>query len=234
MFGWLKKYRRRQWLSQPVSAAWLGYLERGIHQWHRLSATEKSRLCDCVRIFIAETYWEGCDGLAITDEVRVTIAGNAALMLLGAGDYYFDGVRTVVVFPDSFARKVHDGMLVTENVHHSGEAYRGGTIVLSWADVQDARRNHGRNVVIHEFAHHIDGLDGAMEGTPPLSDARDLQQWRVVAKREFDQLVRQARLGSWTLIDQYGADERRRVFCGGERMLFRTARRPAAATRRVI
>jgi Mlc titration factor MtfA (ptsG expression regulator) len=170
-----------------------------------LSQPEQSKLCDRLRIIIAETYWEGCEGFAISDKVRVTIAGNAALLIMGSEDYCFEGVRTVLVFPGSFARDVRDGYLVTQGVHHSGEAYQSGTIVLSWADVQNASCRRGRNVVIHEFAHHIDGLDGAMEGEPPLSNAGELRRWRVVANREFEQLVRDAQQGRRTLLDQYGA-----------------------------
>lgn len=223
MFDWFKTYRRRQLLVQPFHPEWLQYLSQGVRHWSRLSEPERSRLCDCVRIIIAETYWEGCQGFSISDEVRVTIAGNASLMLLGTEAYYFDGVRTILVFPGSFARRVQDGFLVTEGVHRSGEAYQSGTIVLSWEDVEVDRHYPGHNVVIHEFAHHIDGLDGAMEGTPPLSSARELQQWRIVARREFEQLVQHARQGRRTLLDHYGAKSPAEFFAVASECFFERA-----------
>lgn len=220
MFGWLKSYRRRRLLLRPFPPEWTSILARVVGPWDQLPEPARQRLCQCVRIIVAETYWEGCQGLTLTDEMRLAIAGNAALLLLGSENYYFDGVRTVLVFPQAFAREVRDGLLVTEGVYRSGEAYQSGTIVLSWADVQRDRRGRGHNVVVHEFAHHIDGLDGVMEGVPPLANRRELHRWKSIAAREFQQLRRLARQGRPSLLDQYGASSPAEFFAVASECFF--------------
>ena len=115
-------------------------------------------------MFIAAKSWEGCGDLKLTDEIKVTIAAQACYMVLGFPGYYFDKVRTILVYPGAFVAPgphgdshglVHDSPLPL-----AGQAWGGGTVVLSWADARKGGRDaaDGRNLVFHEFAHQLDML----------------------------------------------------------------------------
>lgn len=216
IFAWLKNRRRRRLLAEPFPGSWLGYVERNVWQFAHLARDDQIRLCNAARIMVAEKQWEGCQGLEITHEIRVTIAAQASLMVLGFKDYYFDGVQTVLVYPGPYVRPrdVEDGMLVEENVATSGESWHRGPIVLSWPDVLSGgrKRRRGSNLVLHEFAHHLDGLDGEISGTPPLANSADYRNWYEVTEDEYQRLVESARRDEVTLLDDYGASDRAEFF----------------------
>lgn len=214
MFGWWTRYRRRRIWKQPWPAAWTAILERNVGLFHGLSMNERFKLRRIVQILVTEKHWEGHSELDVDDEVRVTIAGTAGLMLLGVDDFYFDNVRTIILFPHPVKRKAQRGMLVDEETHHAGEAWQGGPIVLSWSDaLWNARHpGNGHNLVIHEFSHALDGLDGEMGGNPVFPESALAERWETVCEREYRQLVRAAREGTETLLDPYGASNRAEFF----------------------
>jgi MtfA peptidase len=211
IFTWLKQRRRRRILSQPFPEKWLEYLRNNVVHYRFLSAAEKKRLCDDVRIFIAEKNWEGCGGLAMTDEIKVTIASMACLLVLGMEHNYFDRVKSILVYPSAYV--VPDtperGTGIIDDVGEArlGEAWYRGPVVLSWDDARaDGRLRHrGHNVVFHEFAHQLDMLDGVIDGTPPLKDEQEARRWRDVMTAEYESLVRRTEQGRATLLDSYGA-----------------------------
>src|SRR4051794_9541962 len=101
LFSWLKNRRRRRLLAMPFPDDWPALFERIAH-YRLLGAGEQERLRGLARIFIAEKGFEGCNGLEITDGVRVTIATLASILLLGLDDFYFDNVQTILVYPGAF------------------------------------------------------------------------------------------------------------------------------------
>jgi hypothetical protein len=217
MFSWLKSRRRRRILAEPFPRPWLGYLETNLRQYPALPLPARDRLLDLTRIFVAEKNWVGCGGLEIDDEVRVTIATQACLLLLGfEGDYCFDSVRSVLVYPGGFLTMggIPGTPLVSEGSPAIGQAWRRGPIVLAWDHALAGGRNadQGRNVVLHELAHHVDGLDGAVDGIPPLGSRDDYRQWYDVTEREFERLGQAADRNVVTLLDQYGASNRPEFF----------------------
>ncbi len=158
---------------------------------------------------LLEKAFNGAKECEVTEEMRVTIAGQAAVMLLGIDDYYFDGVRTIVVHPGSSlpARLAgFDGDDDTEDNELLGQLWHRGPIVLAWQQVLRAGRNQsgGMNVVFHEFAHFLDGLDGHVDGIPNLPGSVQ-NRWYRVTEAEFLRLVGQAERGEATLLDHYGA-----------------------------
>ena len=221
IFGWLKKRRRKKILSQPWPESWSLFLNRNIRLTWRLTETEMAKLQKLTQIFVAEKHWEGCDGLEVTEEMKVTIAANASLMLLGVDRFYFENVRTVLLYPRAFRRETSDGML-TGSSHRAGEAWQGGPIILSWPDALQGARNEddGRNLVFHEFAHALDGLDGHMGGDPVFSDPTDVLQWATVVDREFAALgdARDRNIG--TLLDHYGATNTAEFFAVASETFF--------------
>lgn len=194
-----------------------------------MSKQELSRLQDRVKIFYAEKNWSGCQGFNLTEEMKVTIAGQACLMLLGVEDYYFDNVPTVLVYPKAFQRNFSDGTSDGVSQHRSGEAWQGGPIILSWRDALRGGRNEddGSNVVIHEFAHALDGIDGEMGGNL-MFDTRDLTaEWKTLVDREFSTLVEAKKERRRTLLDHYGATNRAEFFAVASETFFEQPHRLA-------
>ncbi len=213
MFQWWKKRRRKKILAQPSSQQFLETLDLAVLARRNLSGPQIEKLIDLTKVFVAEKQWEPSKGFAITEEMKIFIAAQACLMILSTVDYYFDGVQTVVVFPHAFPRKSFDGLVMDETGHHSGEAWKGGPIILSWRDTYEgANFVNGHNVVIHEFAHHIDGLDGEMGGSPPFDNSTDAKRWHEILKVSFEDLWEAAEEGTPTLINHYGATNHQEFF----------------------
>ena len=102
LFSWLKRRRRRRILAQPFPPDWQACLEKNVAHFRHLSPAEQARLRDDLRIFVAEKNWEGCGGLTMTDEIKVTIAAQACLLVLGLRHNYFDRVLSILVYPHGF------------------------------------------------------------------------------------------------------------------------------------
>jgi Mlc titration factor MtfA (ptsG expression regulator) len=211
LFSWLRERRRRQLLAEPFPPAWLGPLEKNVAHYAVLSDAEKAKLRDTLRILIAEKNWEGCRGLVITDEMKVTVGALASLLLLGIEHDYFHTVQTVLVYPSSFRRPADDrveGDLVPERGEELlGEAWYRGPVVLSWPDSLEAAQFPGAypNTVLHEFAHQLDYTNGLIDGTPQLESDAQRAQWREVMTAEYERLIRRSEEGRPTLLDPYGA-----------------------------
>jgi Mlc titration factor MtfA (ptsG expression regulator) len=205
--SWLKKRRRRRLLATPIPPDWPGILERIAH-FRILNPTEQARLVEITRILIAEKEFEGCQGLDITDEIRVTIAALAGILIIGLRDFYFDNVLTILVYPEAYVapkQQVIGGVVLEDQSNNLGEAHYRGPLILSWEDVdRDARRTGtGSNLVFHEFAHQLDMLNGAADGVPVL--LRPLRKsWQTIMAREYQRLCRTVNHGRQTLIDPYG------------------------------
>src|SRR5947208_3570332 len=126
MFGFFsKKRRRQQLLEEPLPTEWRQSIERNVAVYSLLSATEQARLIDAVKIIVAERSFVGSGGVVISDEVKVTIAAQAALLLLGEEGYYFDRVPTIFLYPHFQTAKafhnLHTAHLVEENVAVDGQ-----------------------------------------------------------------------------------------------------------------
>jgi Mlc titration factor MtfA (ptsG expression regulator) len=184
------------------------------YRW--LKPAEQARLRDDLRVFVAEKYWEGCGGLAMTDEIRVTIAAQACLLVLGMEHYYYDRVLSVLVYPHGFRNpeSSQGGGIHQDGVGLSGEAHYRGPVILAWSEVledgQHPRRGH--NDVIHEFAHQLDMLDGVINGTPPLGGPAEQARWKAVMSDEYERLIRDSAVGRATLLDEYGATNEAEFF----------------------
>lgn len=214
MFDWLKRRRRSRLLATPFPHEWVEILRRNVRHYARLNEAEQSKLRDDLRILIAEKNWEGCRGLTIDDEMKVTIAAQASLLLLGFRDKYFDLVQSILVYPDAFVAPERTGLdsgLVLEGwSSNEGEAWYRGPVVLSWPDALAGGRgeSNGDNLVVHEFTHQLDMESGAViDGTPLLDKRVPHERWQRVLHAEFERLIRDCRRGRETLLDCYGATD---------------------------
>src|SRR4051794_29281933 len=140
MLGFLfKSHRRRQLLAQPLQSQWLQFIERNVGVYRLLPPDQRQRLVDAARIIVAERPFVGCDRLTITDEIKITIAAQAALLLLGEEGYYFDRVPTIFVYPRfqtiRSVRAMADARLVEEGVAVEGQVLEQGEVRLAWEEV---------------------------------------------------------------------------------------------------
>lgn len=199
-------------MANPFPAEWDTHLKARVHYLARLSPEKQDQLRGLVQIFLDEKEFEGCGGLVLTDEIRVTIAGYACVLLLGGQSDMYPELRVVLVYPRSYVAPHFDygpGGTVTEGVEgRSGESWSFGNIVLSWRDVlRDATHyDRGRNVVFHEFAHQLDYEFGSAEGAPALPPGVAYKDWARVMQSEYDALIDSVESGEPTLLDEYGAE----------------------------
>ena len=212
LFSWLKRRRRKKLVAAPLPEASLGILASNVPQYQSLSADERTRFVADLKIFLGEKYWEGCGGLQLTDEMRVTIAAYACLMTVGLGVEVFDHVLSILVYPSAFVVPHRHALGETSLVGEMavlGEAHHRGPVILSWDEVlRDARQpGSGGNLVWHEMAHQLDMLDRAFDGVPPLARREDMGKWREVVTAEYDRLVADTETGRPTLLDEYGASD---------------------------
>ena len=197
-------------LNRPFSDLWVEIITNNVWQYSSLSPAQQQRILQCSAVMVAEKSWEAVKGFEITDEVKLTISATAALLTLGLEEpFYFDRVSTILVHPDLIEnRAVQQGRLVShETAYYSGLAWQGGPLVFSWRDaLRGSRRpGDGRNVIIHEFIHHIDGLDGEMGGMPIIPSEPLRQRWDIVFRRRFNELNDELDSGSELRIDGYAA-----------------------------
>jgi Mlc titration factor MtfA (ptsG expression regulator)/Tfp pilus assembly protein PilF len=199
-------FGRRGMQRGAFPEGWLPLLRDNVLLYHTLAEDEQERLRDQTRTLVAGKLWEGCAGQVITDEVKVTIAGQAALLLLGLNGYYFDELRTVLVYPGGFLSELEDELGHQAEVEmRLGEAADGGPVVLSWWHARWGGRRLGSvNVVLHEFAHKLAELGDAEAGRPPLVDRALARRWDRVIRAECERLAEDSDYGRPTLLDPYG------------------------------
>jgi MtfA peptidase len=150
---------------------------------------------DLIRVFVAETDWEGVDGLTVTDEMRVVVAAGACTLLLGLHADSFPNVSTVILYPKTpvrkQVRKLGGGIIDESVMHLGGEAHPTGPVMLVWPSV--LRPRGGRNVVLHEFAHKLDMADGYTDGIPAMVGVDDRAAFDRVLDAAFQDLTEGAR-----------------------------------------
>jgi hypothetical protein len=208
----LTKLKRRWVARRPFPSEWTVILERSVPLYQYLPVFLRKRLHGHIQVFLAEKTFKGCGGLLLTDEIKVTIAAIAALLLLNERGSYFSKLRLILVYPSAFianqARSFGDYYLEEQQVK-AGESWRTGIVVLSWENIKyDVKHwQDGRNVVLHEFAHQLDQEAGNASGVPILEKRSDYVTWGQVFRKEYEQLCRAVERGVETAIDEYGATE---------------------------
>ena len=198
--------RRARIAAQPFPVAWRRILRQRVPAAARLPADLQQRLKQHILVFVAEVPFIGCRGQAITDEVRITIAAQACLLLLGqARPVRYPRLRQVLVYPGAFAvqaaQAAEGGVVHEQRQALAGQSWAHGQVVLGWAEVLAgaADPGDGQNVVVHEFAHQIDQDKGVADGRPWLPGPARRRRWTAVMDAAFDQLHREpsALIGSY-------------------------------------
>jgi MtfA peptidase len=206
-----KDWRRKRLMAEQFDPGWLVIIERNVPYYHRLRLDMRQRMQGLVQVFLDEKSFEGCGGIEISDEIRVTVAAHACILLLGLDAELYPKLRSVLLYPGTyvapFSRRGPGG-IVTEGLQaRAGESWSHGNVVLAWGDVLRCASPNptGRNVVLHEFAHQLDSESGANEGAPVLPHKDMYANWARVLGKEYQLLIDAAEQGKPTLLDQYGA-----------------------------
>jgi Mlc titration factor MtfA (ptsG expression regulator) len=210
----LRKRRRRRAFETSLPLPLRAAIERWVPVAAALPPSERRRLEGLVVAFLEEKQFVGCNGLEVTDEIRAAIAAQACLLLLGRrpGRVY-DELQSILVYPGAFRveDEVHDedGLVTRRRRDLSGEAWDSHRIILSWEDIAEAARRpaEGYNVVLHEFAHHLEA-----EGLGLADTTRDAGAWHAELVEEFEALREDVELGKDTWLDPYGAEDEAEFF----------------------
>jgi len=187
-----------------------------------------------MQVFLAEKSFVGCAGLEVTDEMRITIAAQACLLILNRRTDYFPNLRQILVYPGAFivhAPRTDEAGLQQEHRRVlAGESWSQGQVILSWQDaVQGADTvDDGSNVVIHEFAHQLDQENGFANGAPRLIGRARYVRWAKVMEAEFRLLQERSRLRQPSLLNGYGATEPAEFFAVASEVFFEQPHRMAA------
>lgn len=204
----LRRRHAQRVRNTPPPATWLPILESTLPMVRRMSAELRGQLLGYMRTFLDEKTFEGCGGLELTEEIKVTIAAQACVLLLGREHKVYPRLKTILVYPHAY-QSGQKGLFGGDNGHDArlGESWASGVVVLAWDSVVGGARNFedGHNVAFHEFAHQLDQEDGAADGAPILAERSAYATWARVFNHEYEALVELTEHGQTDTMDRYGA-----------------------------
>lgn len=209
MFGF-KSWQRKRLRRQAFPVPWIEIIEKNVPFYEKLPDKDQKELQRHILIFVSEKFFEGCGGLKITDEIKITIAAQACILLLHRKTDYYPGLSSILVYPHSYiARMIKHlpGGVVTEGLDiRLGESWHRGTVVLSWYDVRcgAADIHDGHNVVFHEFAHQLD-CNARGDNSPVFQNRSNYVAWARILQKDFQKLRRDISRHRRTFLDEYGA-----------------------------
>ncbi|WP_068994374.1 M90 family metallopeptidase [Kangiella sediminilitoris] len=222
-----RKRKKRQLISsEPFPKEWRQILRKNLSFFYKIPSDLQLQLKDKMKIFLSEKEFIGHQGQEITEEVRVTIAAQACLLLLNRPTDFYPFLKTISVYPAAFitnrATQDSSGVHQRDSRVLLGESWNRGKVILSWQDSAQGAADFedGHNLVIHEFAHQLDGESGVTNGAPPLTQEQDYDTWSQVLSSEFEDLRQQAQKGERTLIDHYGATNPAEFFAVASEVFF--------------
>ncbi len=212
VFGF-KDRRRKKIASRPFPDAWLVLLKKNVPLYSRLPQADQEELRRYILVFMAEKRFEACGGLRMTDQIRITIAAHACILLLHRKTDYYPGLKTILVYPRAYvAANAHHfvggTVLETDDVR-LGESWHHGSVVLSWDDVRRSAGDvqDGQNVVFHEFAHQLDSSGARGDSTPVLQDRSSFIAWARALGEDFEKFQRDIEQDRAEVLDEYGATD---------------------------
>jgi Mlc titration factor MtfA (ptsG expression regulator) len=227
MPGFLTRRRRARLQSSAIPRGWRNILLKNFALYSRLSSADQRELDGHLQVLIAEKNWEGCGGLTLDDEIRVTIAAQASLLLLHRDADYFPRVTSILVYPTAYIargeRSIGGGIWEEGEEERLGHTQQQlGAVVLAWDAALHGARNDGdgQNVVLHEFAHQLDFENNVTDGTPILSDPAQYASWARVLGLEFERLRRAEPSDEAPFLDEYGAQNPAEFFAVATEFFF--------------
>ncbi len=229
MFNWLTNRRRKKLNAAPFPVLWEEIIRRNVAHYCMLEDGERSHLQALIQVFIAEKNWEGAGGLELTDETRVTISAQACLLLLGVRHNYYQNVKSIIVYPSTVIptrrnRGFFENAITPVELEQPiiGQAFLRGPVIIIWDAALSGGRHpeSGHNVIYHEFAHKMDMLDGAADGTPPLRNRAEYRDWVQTCTREYLRLKQDILQGRKSFLNDYGATNAAEFFAVATEQFF--------------
>ncbi len=223
----LKAWRRRRTSSRAVldEALWRNVVSRFAFL-RALTPGEQGRLRDMTQHFLGCKQISGAAGLQLTDEMRTVIAAQACLLILNLGLDYYRGWVEVIVYPGDFMPRHEytdeDGVVHVTREAMQGEAWLQGPVILSWEAAAESQNNQGVNVVIHEFAHKLDMLNGEPNGFPPLHEDMSREAWMRDFSAAYQDFCVRVDRGEGTAVDPYAAESPAEFFAVLSEVFFET------------
>lgn len=224
-----RRYLRAKRLAQPLPAELVTILEHNVPLYRKMPVELREELRGYVNVFLHEIQFIGCDGLEVTDEMRVTVAGNACVLLLNRDPDAFARTTSILLYPETYLAPTveYDGDI--EIIGHdarAGEAWYRGPIVLSWGDIQRGIEipDDGTNVILHEFAHKLDEEDDSHDGLPVLRENAHYKEWAEVLTREFAAHRDRVEQRQNDVLDDYGASAPEEFFAVATETFFENGR----------
>lgn len=225
MIWYLEKWRRRRILGhKPIpESIWQSVVDQ-LPFLQGLTRDEFRQLREWTTIFLHDKKINGVQGLVVTETMRVMIAVQACLLILKLDPEYYDDWVEVIVYPGRFildhAYTDETGIVHTRRIVASGESWQAGPVILSWEDVVHVHHESGYNVVIHEFAHKLDMLNGSANGYPPLHSDMDPRIWAAVFSQAYEIFCRQVEQGEVTIMSPYAAEDPAEFFAVSSEVFF--------------
>lgn len=224
-----KQQRLQQLLAQPLSADQCTIVEKQVPIISKLPSELRGALEGKINRFLDQVDFNGCNGQEITEEIRVSIAAQACLLVVNS-DTWYDNLTTVLVYPGAFKSRQtqHNGYVVLErDIVRTGESWSRGPVILSWAHSKQGAANDadGHNVVFHEFAHQIDDLSGQTDGVPKLGATQSYSEWARTFEAAYKNHAARVQKHRPTVIDAYGAEGYEEFFAVAVEVFFE---KPAA------
>lgn len=229
MFSWWRRWQREKILETPFAEQWREIIRKNVGYWRFLDDEERKYLEDLTQVFVEEKTFVGCGGLELDDEVKVTIAASACILLLGLNHDLYSDVESILVYPSTVrppdrTRGLFDASvaIVGESPAILGQAHLQGPVILVWDAVTHGSRHatNGHNVVFHEFAHKLDMLDREIDGTPPLRGSDQYQHWSDECAKVYFTLQKRVKNGKRTFLDPYGATNEAEFFAVATEFFF--------------
>ena len=217
--------RRRALLAAPLPTAHKHIVEQRMPLYAKLPGDLRANLDGLINRFLAEMRFHGLEGVVITDEIRVTIAAQACILLVNKKNRWFSSLKTVHVYPTTFRSRLKsvEGHVHSERKQtRSGESWAKGPVVLAWdhAAYGAFAPHDGQNVVMHEFAHQLDEQTGVTDGAPLLDRDQSARGWALAFRAAYRRLQRDAEAGNRNVLDAYGATSPAEFFAVATELFF--------------
>lgn len=225
MFG-LRKKHRKVLIKRTFPDAWLGIINDRVPYFYLLPEDLQIKLKGIIQILLDEKTFEGCGGLKMTDEIRVTIAVQAGILLLGDISDYYPALYSILVYPHSYFADYKspqpDGTVIEGVQPRSGESWDRGNVVLSWNHTLNGAADpfDGHNLVFHEFAHQLDYEYRATNNGLLTGESTNKTNWINILEQEYYRLIDQLSKGFPTLIDPYAATNLAEFFAVSTELFF--------------
>ena len=221
---WSRRQIRTSLLATPLSDHQRAIVAQQVPLTRKLPSELRGKLEGKINAFLNQVEFLGCNGLEVTEEMQLSIAAQACLLVVNS-DTWYDHLTTILIYPGAFRSRQteHSGYVVTEReTVRTGESWSRGPVVLSWEHTRQGAIDDrdGHNVVFHEFAHQIDDLSGHTDGVPNLDGNQRFADWARVFIKAYKSHVQHVQAGRKTVFDAYGAEGPEEFFAVAVELFF--------------